>query len=419
MRNRLAGSVALLLAHAGFVLAQGPAPGDTPVAPAPVAFASEPASDAEADAGADRRARFQITAEYLLWWVKNGPVPAPLVTTGSLTDPRPGAAGQPGTVVLFGDAGIDYRAHSGGRLTGDFWLDDAQTVGLEGIGFVTETHTIHFGHDSDKAGTPVLARPFVSAETSEPAAKLVTAPGALLGGIDVFSDSRLWGAEANAVFGVYRGDGFRADVLVGFRYLALDENIRISQSSTLLANGHAGFFGVPVPPTDIISITDFDGTSNEFYGGQVGGRGEYRSGRWWFDFLGKAALGATRETYRVVGLTKETNAADLTLTGSGGLYALASNGGVTSRSRFAFAPEVGVGVGCQVASWMRVRVGYSILWWDDVARPGDEINPHIDPRQVPSSPAYAPTAGPLQPSRLEGQSNYWAQGLTFGVEFGF
>ena len=36
-----------------------------------------------------------ITPEYLLWWVKNGPLQVPLVTTGSAADPVPGRSANP------------------------------------------------------------------------------------------------------------------------------------------------------------------------------------------------------------------------------------------------------------------------------------------------------------------------------------
>src|SRR5208283_6095108 len=47
------------------------------------------------------------SSDYLFWWSKNAPAPVPLVTTGSLADPIPGALGQPGTKVLFGDQTLD------------------------------------------------------------------------------------------------------------------------------------------------------------------------------------------------------------------------------------------------------------------------------------------------------------------------
>jgi hypothetical protein len=360
----------------------------------------------------------QIGLEYLLWWTKDGPVPGPLVTTGSPTNLHPGALGMPGTVVLYGGSGIDYRAHSGGRLTLDYWLDDGQSFGIEATGFVLETHTASFGIDSDRSGAPVIARPFFNAQTGQPDAEVITAPQTFLGGIDVFSDSRLWGAEANALANVYHSAAFRADILAGFRYLGLDENIRISQSSTLLANGTAGFFGTPVLPPDIISITDRFNTRNEFYGGQVGVRGEFCHGRWSLNLLGKVALGSTHEWVNISGSTKQTGPDGVTVGGPGGLLALATNSGLFSRNRFTVAPEVGTHVGLQISRHVSAQLGYTFLYWDRVARPGNEMNPVLNPGQIPSSPLFG-TGGPAQPARVFRDSEFWAQGLDCGLEFRF
>jgi hypothetical protein len=324
----------------------------------------------------------------------------------------------PTTAVLYGGTGIDYRLHSGGRLTLDYWLENSETIGIEATGLVLETHTASFGIDSDRSGAPVIARPFINAQRGQNDAEVITAPQAFLGGIDVFSDSRLWGAEANAFVSLHGGGAFRADLLAGFRYLGLDENIRISQSSTLLVNGAAGFFGTPVPPPDIISITDRFNTRNEFYGGQVGARGEFRRGRWRLDLLGKLALGSTHESVSINGSTKRTSSDGVTVAGPGGLLALATNSGLSSRNRFTVVPEVGAHIGLQISRHLSVRAGYTVLDWDRVARPGNEMNLVVNPAQVPSSVLFG-TGGPAQPARLLRDSDFWAQGLDCSLEFRF
>src|SRR5262249_14538041 len=148
--------------------------------------------------------RLEASFEYLLWWIKDGPLPGPMVTTGNPGVPIPGALGNPDTRVLYGNDGIDYKAHSGGRLTLDYWLDNEQIIGFEAVGLILETHTFHFAKDSDKAGNPVIARPFFDVIGNQEFAQVTTAPGVSFGGIDVFSDSRLWGGEANVLGGAYR-----------------------------------------------------------------------------------------------------------------------------------------------------------------------------------------------------------------------
>ena len=54
-----------------------------------------------------------------------------VATTGDAADQLPGALGQPGTQILFGDTGLNDGARAGGRFTIGRWLDSCQTCGIE------------------------------------------------------------------------------------------------------------------------------------------------------------------------------------------------------------------------------------------------------------------------------------------------
>src|SRR5262249_10859941 len=154
--------------------------------------------------------------------------------------------------------------------------------------------------DSDKAGVPVIARPFFNVLTGSEDAEVLTSPGSYFGGIDVFSDSRFWSAESNFLANLLRGERGSLELLAGFRYLGLDQSPRISQSSTVLPGGPVqasppGFLGVPVPAPDILSLTDRFETRNEFFGGQLGCRGTFSRGGWNLDWTGKVGLGDTKQ----------------------------------------------------------------------------------------------------------------------------
>lgn len=71
----------------------------------PSAIAAEPRGEAE---------RFWLRGEYLLWWTKGSQLP-PLITSGLPgTTPLPGALGQTGSSVLFGNSDVDRGPRSGG-----------------------------------------------------------------------------------------------------------------------------------------------------------------------------------------------------------------------------------------------------------------------------------------------------------------
>jgi len=360
----------------------------------------------------------EIRAEYLLWWTKNGPTPGPLVTTGSLLDAAPGALGMPHTNVLYGDRGLDYRLQSGGRWAIDWWFNEDRTLAFEPTGFILETHTIHFARDSDKGGTPVIGRPFFNLATYQPDAQVVTAPGEALGGIDVFSDSRLWNAEGNLIANVFHNEHFRGDLLAGFHYIGQDESFRISQSSTFLT-GSTGFFGTTVLPPDILSLTDRVETRNEFFGAQIGARGAWQSGRWLANVSGKLGIGNNHQSVNIMGKTQRTGSDGVTLTGPGGLLDLGTNNGFRSRDEFTFASEVGVNIGCQVTSHLSASIGYTFFYWDNVARPGGQLTQAINPGYLPYSNLYGRQAEPFQPSFSFSGSSFWAQGISFGLTLSF
>jgi len=66
---------------------------------------------------------------------------------------------------------------------------------------------------------------------------------------------------------------------------------------------------------------------------------------------------------------------------------------------------------------LRLSVGYNFLCWSSVVRPGDQIDRVIDVSQIPNSGLNATPTGLLRPAPLVRATDFWAQGITFGVEF--
>src|SRR5207244_97933 len=87
-----------------------------------------------------------------------------------------------------------------------------------------------------------------------------------------------WGAEANGWANVFHdcpGTIISVDMMAGFRYLDLDQNLDL---------GAVSVFSPTIPATspfrpfagDALRVADSFSTHNRFYGGQVG-----VAGRWW------------------------------------------------------------------------------------------------------------------------------------------
>ncbi len=365
-------------------------------APAEGEFAAPWAAPAE---------RFYARAEYLLWWIKDPRVPV-LVTTGP--PETGGILGLPGTQILFGGSTVDEGTRSGGRFTAGYWLDDCQRCGLEGNYFFLGNRSARFAANSNQF--PVLARPFFNLNQGTEFSQITAGPGLSTGTVTVNLPSRLWGAEGNVRHQWCCGCAYRVDWLAGFRYLQLDESLDILEAIQALPTA-------PAFANDRIFVNDHFATKNQFYGGQVGLDAEVRRGRWFLDVLGKVALGDTHQVIDISGNQVIIPPTGPVQTFQGGLLALSSNIGHHTRERFAVVPEVGVNVGCQVTDHLRAFVGYNFLYWSNVVRPGDQIDRGLDVTRIPNFPVPAMPLAQPRPAVPFKETDFWAQGINFGLEF--
>jgi hypothetical protein len=361
--------------------------------------------------------RLWAEAEYLLWWTKDGPLPVPLVASG--TPESFGTLGM-GGVALFGGRPLDYGAASGGRLAVGGWLDDHHTLGIEFGGFLLEQRAVGFSARSDAAGSPVITRPLINALDGTATAQFVAFPDAFAGGIAVTSQSKFWGADVNVLTTVARRSGFEASLLAGFRYLDLSESLTVLQSSQVLEDGIFGFNGQTVLAPNSVAMFDAFRTHNHFYGGQLGGRATFSWERFSADVTAKVALGWTEEVLTIAGSSTLLPPGGTPQTTAGGVLALATNSGHRTHDEFAVVPEVGVKIGYRIIDSLMAYVGYNFLYGSDVVRPGDQIDRRINPTQLPTSLQFTqPPTGPALPAALFHRSDYWAQGITFGVRLAY
>jgi len=351
-------------------------------------------------------------------WVKKAPLATPLVTTdsGNPLSPTAGGLANSTTIDVLGGAPIRYDALSGGRLQGGWMLNDC--ISIEGGGFLTGTQTAHLGAASNANGDQFLFRPFVDVDTgNRNAGSYVALQGLITGAVDVSQSIGLWGTDVRLAGNFLRDPNNRLDWLSGFRYLDLYEKLDIQDSRTDLA-GIGNFGGPPTNPGDQFSIQDSFHTRNQFYGWQGGLRGTSRFGALVFTGTANVALGDNRETIDIAGATtlRPTTGGSFTL--PGGILALPSNIGHFVHNDFAVVPEVDLQVGWDLTKSLRLTMGYYFLYWSNVVRPGDQVVPVVSASQLPTSPTYAPGTSSVPPPPSN-RSDFWAQGIRFGLTFRF
>jgi hypothetical protein len=357
--------------------------------------------------------RLWFTAEYLYWWFhENLP---PLITTSSVPG-APGIIGQPGTQVLFGGHETDAAEHSGARFTVTYWLEPLPVALEARLDFLGE-RSDRFAGGSDAAGNPVLSRPVVNTQTNAETVESISFPGQFAGTAKANMTSALYDAQANVILQL-PGCYILPDLIVGFRYVDLEEDLGVSQNTTVLGLGLVGTPNGFAGPGTVVSIGDQFNTRNQFIGGNVGARACYSGDYFYCEVRGTAGLGYTHEAVTMLGSTSLTAPGGAPIGSSGGLLVLGSNTGRFTRDVFTVLPEVGVNAGWHVTRWLDVFMGYSFLYWPDVLRPGTGIDRTVNPSQLSTSSNGTGLVGPARPAELR-EKDFWAHGLNVGLTFRF
>jgi hypothetical protein len=345
---------------------------------------------------------FWAGTEYLLYRIRNEPIPT-LLTTGNPLDPFPGALGQPGTRTLLGNE-IDYGNFNGIRENLGVWVTDE--LGFEASGFFLFQNTFRLSAGSDAAGNPPLYVPAFRTDLGREGSFTISDPvQQLAGSINISSSSQFWGAEFNGLWSVMHCDDFAMAFLCGFRYLNLQEDIDIG------ANLNDPVLNIQD------SISESFRTRNQFYGGQVGVKFGLHGDRVFLDVVGKVALGDTHQVVTINGTTTQsgpgTSAMNPAGTFAGGILTAPTNIGEQTRNAFAVVPQAGIKLGICLFHGVWATAGYDIIYWSSVVRPGQQIDHNVNQTQLLGNPLV----GPAAPLPQFVRSDFWAQGLSVGIEF--
>jgi hypothetical protein len=396
-----------------------------PQYPGPGPYGGQPWEDAfPRDGGIHQRIarRWWADADFTLWFVPRQGVLGPLVTSGPPVGN--GVLGRVGTTVLSGTESLGYGALSGFNIHTGAFLDADRRFGFEIGGFLTELKANDDRFASDATGQPLLARPYLNAATGLQDALLVSFPTFAAGRVDVVTTTRSYGAEASAVTSLFRScpDGTRSflgclwDVtaLAGFRYLSVEEELRVEQFTNVLPGNSVPFDGKSYLGPVAIEVSDRFRTANRFYGGQVGLKSSIYNGRWSLHTMGKVAAGVMHQEVTVNGFSTLTGGGTRSVV-PGGLYANSTNIGRYDNDEFTWIPEVSARLGFAWTTWLSTHVGYNFLYIDRVARPGDQYTNRVNPATVPTSFSYG-LGGPVPvPNPAGTQTDFWLQGVSFGV----
>jgi hypothetical protein len=344
--------------------------------------------------------------EALFWWTKHAPV-VPLITTNP--DPNSIASlAEPGTTILFGDKPIDFGNITGIRGTLGCLVCDS-TAGVEGIIWGLPKQGRTFTAASAGVDGPVIAVPISSTVTNIPVGTVPLGETSFNAGnvpslIRANATTELWGADVLGVVILHSHEHSYCSIVGGFKYIDLRESLTLDQV----------FFDATVPGS--LSIHDGFSTKNQFYGAAAGLRVGFGCKRIGLDLAGQVAVGPSRQQYTAVGSTTATPGA-FGLTGGttpGGTFALPSNIGTFSKNECIVVPQGQAKVTVDVLCHLSLFAAYDFLYMNSVLRASNQIDRNINPTQ---NTILQPTTGVPAPLPNFNRTDYWAQGVSFGLEF--
>jgi hypothetical protein len=348
-----------------------------------------------------------LRADLLYWYTSGTSLPA-LVTTSPQGTARDiaGVLGETGTAILFGDNSVNDGGSPGFRAIGDFWFDPSRTYGVQ-IGYTfLDQQVASFSASSD--GDPILARPFLNAVTGLQDANLLAYPDVATGSIDIELKSQLHSANALFRMREFSEPCRFIDLLAGYRFAKLQDTLSINEQ--MISTDTQSEI---VPGTTMAVLDNFD-ADNTFNGIEIGFTKQRSLLHGLLDFRATVALGNTHSVVTIGGSTTTTVPDDPTpVVSPAGMLALGSNSGQFEHDYFSSISELGVRYQHHLCCGWEASIGYTLIYWSDVVRAGEQIDPELNPTEFPPVGAVE---GPAHPTFDFHTTGLLAQGLNLGLE---
>lgn len=339
-----------------------------------------------------------MKAELLLWFPQARQTP-PL-----------GVASEAGTLPTAIDYDQIFDEPFGNGLTpgfrgdiGRYFADGAFGIGGRVWVLGDDSDSLSFGGDGSDGTFGV---PFFNTASNQEDAVLVGLLNSSTGNAEVRTSLDIVAAEIYGRARIGQSRYHRLELIGGYSHFNISDELQLSINRTQIS---------PLPLTETTFHDDFR-TRNEFHGGQIGSEFSLKRGRWTASSLTKVHLGNMSQRVAVEG--RSTNGV-LTAPPTPptqydeGLFARGDVQGVRSRDVFAFAPELNLKLGYQFREHVNFHVGYSFVYWSNVALAGDQMDRNLY--------VVADNVGIPGPGRYVdiNDSGFWVQGIDLGAVIEF
>lgn len=361
------------------------------------------------DCGACRGRAGWVSAEYLLGWSKGRRVPALVTTSNDPLQTGNGVLGQPDTRILYGAESVGEEIGHGGRIDLGTWLDPAYEVGFGARFFGFRPDDGDFNIQSDS--TRLLALPFFNARDGIEDARLIAAGGNAAvttgsGQISIDYSAYVLSGEGYLRVNVHQARGLRFDLVSGYHYSRVADRLRIDSFS----RDEDGGFLLGIGNTR--RLQDAFEARNDFHGGSIGLLTQIHRQRNTFLMLGKVSLGNMHQKLTIDGAQLNQTPAGGSSFFNSGTYAVGTNIGQFDRDVLAFIPECNFTWKYNVFGNVDMSLGYSFSYWSDILTAGAAIDRQVNPEQFQGLPILV---GPDRPQVTLSDSDFWVQGINFGI----
>lgn len=355
--------------------------------------------------------RLSVRAEVPLYWRRDQGSPILVTTspagTGADTAGRLGIPGDPlpnTTSILFGNSVIDDQATAGVRLNLSTWLDPQQCWGLMFRYWNAGDHDVSQSFDSNSF--PILARPFLNTEQTDPLlqpdAQLIAFPGDTVGSVRIDASSAVDGLELMLRKQIYQDRFTRVDGLFGYQHMQVEEGLVVFSDTTVTGN---------LPPLQgaNIQVTDRFHTENEFNGVAYGLMSSRHFACWKMETMFRLGAGNLRRKVNISGTTV-TSSGGASNTETQGLLARNTNSQPFVDDTFVVLPEAGINFAYCIRPGLDFNIGYNYLLLPKVAQAAQQIDKDL------AVNASDPLVGALDPKLVFDERRFWLHSLGLGVQ---
>ena len=347
------------------------------------------------------------SGEYQILWTQNANTPPLIVRVPAQFNPNSANTFLDSQKIneFPGKRDLKYDSLNGFRVSAGVRIQPQ--LAIDGNYFSTE----RVSREDTFAGSGLpgmdgIAREYIQAGTGSNISLFAALPGQYSGFVSAKTDLRTWGLDSNVRWDSYHFFVDRSELMAGFRYFELSENLSIHDSST---------FG----DGSRLTVSDSFQSRNQFYGGQVGMHSRIYGTVWSIDFINKYAIGGVRQEVRAVGSNSIFSPAGVESQEAGGLYARGANIGTFNRNRFAVMGESAILLGYNVTQNCRLHFGYNATWISSVIRATEVIDPTVNDQGVRYITQTSQSTSKSPVFQWNRASDFYVQGLTFGVTIGY